>query len=168
MKKNPLLTVEDHEKRFRDLWDSMDRLNEQLGGISESQGEDAEAFFANSLSEDKTIGGVRFDAVYTQVKGGDPGDQQEYDLILEGRSAAAVIEVKYKFRKRDLAQLEQQLQRIQTDFPKYEKKRLYGGIAGFSIPTEVARAAHENGYFVLRRRGQLMRVDVTEMKEARV
>lgn len=81
-------------------------------------------------------------------------------------TAAAVIEVKYKFRKRDLAQLEQQLQRIRSDFPSYKKKFIYGGIAGFSIPTDVAQAAHRKGYFVLRRKGSLLRVDTTTMKPA--
>ncbi|MEY2621041.1 MAG: hypothetical protein RIT26_861 [Pseudomonadota bacterium] len=168
MKKNATLTVDEYEKRFRDLWDSIDRVNQQLGGVGEDLGEDAEAFFADSLRADKSIGGIRFDAVYAKVKGGAPGEQQEYDLILEGRGAAAVIEVKYKFRKRDLAQLDQQLQRIKSDFPSYKRKRLYGGIAAYSIPTEVAHAARERGYFVLRRRGHLMRVDVTEMKESRL
>jgi hypothetical protein len=168
MKKNSFSTVEQYEKHFRDLWDSIDRVNQQLGGVSEDLGEDAEAFFTDSLRADKTIGGIRFDELHAKVKGGAPGQQQEYDLILEGRGAAAVIEIKYKFRKRDLAQVDQQLQRIKSDFPSYKKKRLFGGIAAFSIPTEVANAARERGYFVLRRRGHLMRVDATEMKEARV
>jgi hypothetical protein len=166
MKKNSLLTVEQYEKRFRDLWDSIDRMNQQLGGVGEDLGEDAEAFFAEGLRADKTIGGIRFDEVHAKVKGGLPGQQQEYDLILEGRGATAVIEVKYKFRKRDLAQLDQQLERIRRDFPSYQKKRLFGGIAAFSIPADVAHAARERGYFVLRRRGHLMRVDATEMKAA--
>jgi hypothetical protein len=79
-----------------------------------------------------------------------------------------VIEVKYKFKKSDLHQLDQQLARIRSDFPVYKRKRLYGGIAGFSIPTEVATAARARGYFVLRRRGQLLRVEATDMKEAAV
>jgi predicted AAA+ superfamily ATPase len=168
MKNTTTLSVDDYEKRFRELWNSIDRVNQQLGGVGEDLGEDAENFFADSLRADKTIGGIRFDEVHTKVKGGEPGQQQEYDLILEGRGTAAVIEVKYKFRKRDLEQLDHQMQRIKSDFPSFRRKRLFGGIAAFSIPTEVAHAARARGYFVLRRRGHLMRVDATEMKEARV
>ena len=110
----------------------------------------------------------RSDDIHAKVKGGPPGRQQEYDLILENGRHVAVIEVKYKFKKSDLHQLDQQLARIRSDFPVYKRKRLYGGIAGFSIPTEVAAAARARGYFVLRRRGQLLRVEATDMKEAPV
>ena len=168
MKKNSFFVGETAQERHERIWASIDRLAEQLGGVGDSQGDAAQEFFYYSLRADKTIGGIRFDEIHAKVKGGHPGRQQEYDLLLENAGHVAVIEVKYKCRISDLKQLDQQLSRIRADFPGYKKKRIYGGIAGFSIPTEVADAARAKGYLVLRRRGQLLRVDATEMKEARV
>ena len=162
-KTDHLLSFED---RLQRLFDLHDKIADQVGGLSQSQGDAAEEFFVNSLQDNKTVGGIRFDEVHAQVKGGEPGRQQEYDIILNNGQAAAVIEVKYTVRQRDLAQLEQQLQRIRRDFPSYKKKILYGGIAGFSIPSAVAQAAQAKGFFVLRRRGGLLRVDATTMKPA--
>jgi hypothetical protein len=168
MKKNSIQIGETAQERHDRIWARLDRMAEQLGGVGDSQGDDAEEFFYYTLRADKTVGGICFDDIHAKVKGGPPGRQQEYDLILENGRHVAVIEVKYKFKKSDLHQLDLQLARIRSDFPVYKRKRLYGGIAGFSIPTEVAAAARARGYFVLRRRGQLLRVEATDMKEAPV
>jgi hypothetical protein len=42
--------------------------------------------------------------------------------------------------------------------------KLYGGVAGFSIPAEVTEEAHAKGYFVLKRQGQSFAVDAQSMK----
>jgi predicted AAA+ superfamily ATPase len=165
MKKFNFNPSETDQMRFERIWASLEGVSHKVKGIGDSQGEDAEEFFLNTLQADKNIGGLQFDAVHSQVKGGMPGQQQEYDIILENRGSVAVIEVKYKFRKSDLDQLEQQLKRLKKDFPSYRRKHVYGGIAGFSIRTEVADLARSKGYFVLRRKGQLLRVEAGDMKK---
>jgi hypothetical protein len=169
MKKSATLSkTPTFEERIQSLFDLHEKIAEQLGGISKSQGDATEEFFVNSLMDKKNIGGIRFDEVLTQVKGGEPGRQQEYDIILKNGNVATVIEVKYRFREQDLKQLDQQIQRIKKDFRSFRKMDIYGGIAGFSIPAEVASAAHKKGYFVLRRKGGLLRVDTADMKPAQM
>ncbi len=167
IKKHSLFIGETDQERHDRIWARIDRLAEQVGGIGENLGDAAEEFFFYSLRADKTVGGIHFDQIHAKAKGGHPGQQQEYDLILENGRHVAVIEVKHQFKKSDLSQLDHQLSRIKSDFPAYRRKRLYGGIAGFSISTDVAAAARAKGYFVLRRQGRLLRVDATDMKEAR-
>lgn len=165
MKKYKFNPSESDQQRFERIWASLEGVSNHLSGIGDSQGEDAQEFFVNTLQADKNIGGLQFEALHSQVKGGMPGQQQEYDILLESRASVAVIEVKYKFRKSDLDQLDAQLKRLKKDFPSYRRKHVYGGIAGFSIRTEVADLARRKGYFVLRRKGQLIRIEASDMKK---
>ena len=41
---------------------------------------------------------------------------------------------------------------------------LYGGIAGFSVPADAVKAAKEQGLFVLKRVGQVVKTDAKEMR----
>ena len=142
----------------------LNRLAAMYGGISDNQGSAAEEFFFNSLNASKQIGPIRFDAVLEKVYGGKMGAQQEYDLVLLNGDAAAIVEVKYKVHPGSLAQLQKQMGLFKQHFPEHQHMKLYGGIAGFSVPDEVVQLAHEQGFFVLKRQGESFAVDAGEMK----
>jgi hypothetical protein len=142
----------------------LDRLSAMYGGISDNQGSAAEEFFFNSLNESKQIGQIRFGTVSEKVYGGKIGQQQEYDLVLLNGDAAAIVEVKYKVHPSALDQLHKQLVLFKEHFPEYSGMKLYGGVAGFSVPDEVVQQAHENGFFVLKRQGESFAVDADVMK----
>lgn len=142
----------------------LNRLAVMYGGVSENQGDVAEEFFYNSLSQSKQIGDIHFDDVQQKVYGGRIGKQQEYDLVLLNGDSAAIVEVKYKVHPSSLEQLQKQLSLFKIHFPEHKHMKLYGGVAGFSIPQEIVEEAHANGYFVLRQHGQTMAVDAQRMK----
>ncbi len=142
----------------------LDRLGVMYGGVSENQGAAAEEFFFNSLSQSKQIGNIHFDDVQQKVYGGRIGAQQEYDLVLLNGDSAAIVEVKYKVHPSSLEQLQKQLSLFKVHFPEHQHMKLYGGVAGFSIPAEVASKAHAKGYFVLKRQGESFAVDAQSMK----
>ncbi len=142
----------------------LDRLCAMYGGISDNQGSAAEEFFFNSLNESKQIGPIRFDSVLEKVYGGEMGAQQEYDIVLLNGDAAAIVEVKYKVHPSALVQLQKQMALFKQHFPKHKHMKLYGGVAGFSVPDEVVQQAHENGFFVLKRQGESFAVDADVMK----
>lgn len=143
---------------------SLTRLAKMYGGVSENQGDVAEEFFYNSLSQSKQIGNIHFDDVQQKVYGGKIGKQLEYDLVLLNGDSAAIVEVKYKVHPSSLEQLQKQLSLFKIHFPEHKHMKLYGGVAGFSIPDEIVEEAHANGYFVLRQHGQTMAVDAQRMK----
>jgi hypothetical protein len=142
----------------------LDRLAKLYGGVADNLGSSAEEYFYNSLAETKQIGDLHFDNIYERVKGGDPSNQLEYDIVLVNGNCAALIEVKYKVHANALTQLERQLNHFKTHFPMYERMKLYGGVAGFSVPDDVVQSAHEKGYFVLKRSGDTFAVDTQGMK----
>lgn len=142
----------------------LDRLAAMYGGISDNQGAAAEEFFFNSLNESKQIGPIHFDSVLEKVYGGKMGEQQDYDLVLLNGDAAAIVEVKYKVHPSALVQLQKQMALFKQHFPEHKDMKLYGGIAGFSVPDEVVHLAHEQGFFVLKRQGESFAVDAQRMK----
>ena len=142
----------------------LDRLAAMYGGVSDNQGAAAEEFFFNSLSASKQIGSIHFDDVQSKVYGGRIGAQQEYDLVLLNGDSAAIVEVKYKVHPSSLAQLQKQLALFKVHFPEHKNMKLYGGVAGFSVPDEVTEQAHAQGYFVLKRLGETFAVDAQGMK----
>jgi hypothetical protein len=142
----------------------LDRLATLYGGVSDNQGSAAEEFFFNSLNASKQIGTIRFEEVFPKVFGGKPGAQQEYDILLLNGDAAAIVEVKYKVHPSSLDQVQKQLDLFKVHFPEHAHIKLYGGIAGFSIPDEVTEQAHAKGYFVLKRQGESFAVDAQAMR----
>jgi hypothetical protein len=142
----------------------LDRIAKMVGGIAGSQGDVAEEFFYNSLSQSKQIGNLHFDAVLPKVYGGKIGAQQEYDLVLLNGQCAAIVEVKYKLHSAALEQVAQQLSLFRQHFPEHSAVKLYGGVAGFSVPQEVIDEAHQKGLFVLKRQGESYAVDAQQMK----
>jgi hypothetical protein len=142
----------------------LDRLSAMYGGVADNQGSAAEEFFFNSLSQSKQIGNIHFDDVLPKVYGGKIGAQQEYDLVLLNGDSAAIVEVKYKVHPSSLDQLQKQLALFKIHFSEHKNMKLYGGVAGFSIPDEVTEQAHASGYFVLKRQGDTFAVDAQVMK----
>jgi hypothetical protein len=142
----------------------LDRLAKMYGGIADNMGSSAEEYFYNSLNDSKQIGRFQFDIIYERIKGGSPGSQQEYDLVLVNGTAVALVEVKYKVHLNVLDQVDKQLRSFKQHFPEYQHMQLYGGIAGFSVPDDVVQAAHDKGFFVLKRSGDSFSVDADSMR----
>ena len=141
-----------------------DKLAAKYGGLSDNLGAAAEEFFINSLRQRPIVGGIRFDAVHPRVFGGKMGKQTEYDIVLVNGASAAIIEVKHKVHPSALDQLEAQLAKYKEHFPEHKDFALYGGIAGMSIPDEVAAQAKARGLFVLKCKGEVMEADSAGMR----
>jgi tRNA G37 N-methylase Trm5 len=137
---------------------------EMLNGITESQGLVAEEFFFNSLADALKVGGVQYDGITSNVKRKANGKQVEIDLLLDNGSSLAIIEVKYRARTKNVEQLQKTIATYRELFPHHKDFKIYGGIASFNLDDEVTAHAHEQGFFVLKRKGELMEVDTQGMK----
>jgi hypothetical protein len=142
----------------------IEKINAMYGGISENLGAATEEFFYNSLKDMPVVGGIRYDEIRQHTGVGTPKNFAEIDLWLENGSSIAVIEVKHKVHPKALDQLERQMQRVREFCPEYKDYKLYGGIAGFSIPDEVVAEAKARGLFVLKCKGELMETDSVGMR----
>ena len=143
----------------------IDKLAKLYGNLSENQGSVAEEFFFNSLTANPVIGGIQFDRVtMCNVMAGSPPKRQNFDIVLVNGNSVAVLEVKQKAHISTLDQLEKQLHRYREAFPEYANYKLYGGVAGLSVPDSVVEEAHERGMFVLRQKGDVITVDAEAMR----
>ena len=139
-------------------------VGRRMGSMASNQGDVAEEFFYNALFEKPQVGGIRFDRVLKNIGGGKPGQQAEFDVVMHNGASMAIIEVKYKAYINDIDQVERQLERYRDIFPEYKSYKLYGGIAGFSISENIVERAKEKGFFVLKRKGEVIEAETQAMK----
>jgi hypothetical protein len=148
----------------RELTQSIKDTRSEVDGVGKSQGMVAEEFYANSLTLNPKIGKLKFDQVMTDIKVGKGHDNAQFDVVMINGNSVAIVEVKYRAQIKTITQLEKQMMEFRTRLPIYDKFKLYGGIAGFSVPDNVVQAAHDKGYFVLKRSGDAFAVDTVGMK----
>ena len=144
--------------------DKLNRLSELYGGVSSNQGSAAEEFFFNSLSANPEVGGIKFDRVTPNVMPATKTKQGEFDIVMVNGNSVAVIEVKYKVHPSDIDKATKNLKRYREFYPEHKNYKLYGGIAGFSVPPDAVKAAKEQGLFVLKRVGEVLKTDAKEMR----
>ena len=160
-----LTTLQASSSAKQDNFDAkLDRLAELYGGVSSNQGSAAEEFFYNSLSANPVLGGIKFDRVSPNVTISSRKKQAEFDIVMVNGGSVAVIEVKYKVHPSDLEKVEKSLKRYREFYPEHKSFNLYGGIAGFSVPPDVAKTAKDKGLFVLKRKGDVFTVDAKGMR----
>ncbi len=144
--------------------EKLNRLSELYGGVSNNLGSAAEEFFLNSLTANPVVGGITFDRILPNLHIGTKNKQGEFDIVLVNGSSVAVIEVKYKVHPSDVEKATKNLKRYREFFPEHKNYDLYGGIAGFSVPPDAVKAAKEQGMFVLKRVGEVLKTDAKEMR----
>ena len=140
----------------------VDKVSTLLGNIGQNQGAVAEEFFFNSLEAKPVLGGVRYDEVFDNVKTFNGKLQGEYDVVMVNSKSVALIEVKYAVHPDDIAKTITGIANYRTLFPQHKDFDVYGAIAGFKIPKDVAELAKAQGLIVLKRVGDVMEVDAGE------
>lgn len=140
----------------------VDKVSTLLGNIGQNQGAVAEEFFFNSLEAKPVLGGVRYDEVFDNVKTFNGKLQGEYDVVMVNGKSVALIEVKYAVHPDDIAKTITGIANYRTLFPQHKDFDVYGAIAGFKIPKDVAELAKAQGLIVLKRVGDVMEVDAGE------
>ncbi|MEN9472567.1 MAG: hypothetical protein RLZZ495_656 [Pseudomonadota bacterium] len=134
----------------------IEKLYQLYGSSANNRGAEVEEFFYNSLAHEPMIGDMRFNKVLSNHMIGSKGKETELDLVLVNGNSIAVVEVKSRCHLKDLGQLRKHIDFLRDHSPEFNGYQFYGGIAGFSIPSDVVEAAHEQGYFVLKRRGKVV------------
>jgi hypothetical protein len=150
---------------FKETDRFLKEIGQRMGSMASNQGDVAEEFFYNSLVDQPILGGISFDRVIKNLGAGKPGKNEvEFDIVMHNGAAMAIVEVKYKVHPSNLDQVEKQMRRYRELFPEYKDYKLYGGVAGFSVPDDVVEQAHERGMFVLKRKGDLVEADAEAMR----
>jgi len=132
------------------------KLEQLVGGIGQNQGDVAEEFFFNSLVENPKLGDITFSEIEAGARKHKGKTQEEYDLVLTNGDSIAVIEVKYKVHPNDIKKVKRKIENYRYLFPRDSNFKLYGAIAGFYIPSDAIEEAEKSGFFVLKRKGELI------------
>ena len=114
-----------------------------------------EEYFINSLKDILKIGNLKFDYLLNNVRLQTKKINDEFDILLVNRDSLALIEVKYKTHPNVIESLSKKIEHLKI-LPQYKNYKIYAGVAGFYIPDEVVKKAKEKGYFVLKRKGNLI------------
>ena len=136
----------------------------RMGAMASNQGDVAEEFFYNSLQARPQIGDITFNSVSPNQIFSNKGKHSEFDKVMVNGQSVALIEVKYKAHLSDLDQAQAQVERYRQWRPEHKDYKIYSGLAGFSVPPDVVKAAQARGVVVLKRTGDLVEVDTLGMK----
>ena len=133
----------------------IDKIAKMVGNMGNNQGEVAEEYFVNSLKDVLKIGELNFDYLLENVHLQTKKINDEFDILLVNGSSVAIIEVKYKVHPNVIDSLEKKIEHLKL-MKEYKNYKIYAGVAGFKVPKEVIRKAEEKGYFVLKRKGDVI------------
>jgi len=135
-----------------------DALHEQLGGISNSNGEFAEEFFFNSLKKNMTFAGMHFKSIGNFKREKILPDKTEikaqFDIVLYNGNSVALIEAKYKANLKDIKELvEKKVPNFRLLFPEFAKYKLYLGIGSLVLKDRIVQEAEKLGIGLMRQQG---------------
>lgn len=128
-----------------------------VGSMGNNQGDVAEEFFYNSLSDDLCLNGIKFDFLEKNVTRKKGSVEDEYDLLLVNGKDVFIIEVKYKAHEKDLNRLlNKKYPNFKKLYPEYKNYTHHLGLASFCVNDELKDKAMEEGVTLLQRRGTII------------
>jgi hypothetical protein len=144
---------EEIRKLSKETERKIDKLAKLYGGVSENSRDVAEEFFMRGLENNSSLFGISYEQV-GKLQKKTRKLQGEYDIVLYNGDAIIVIEVKYKLHPDDVKDfVNRKLVNFKPLFPEYKDKKIIGGVAGMSVPTQSYNEAAQHGLLVLTQSG---------------
>ena len=151
---------QESEEADKRLKESLEYISEVVGGIGNNNGEMAEEFFYNTLKRDKTFVNEKFDEIKRNFiyRGHDNKLKMEYDIFLFNGKSAAIIEVKYNAKPKniDIAKLISRVEIFKIWYPEYKNHKIYLGVAAMSFHKDLEWRLHRAGIATIRPVGKKM------------
>ena len=145
--------------------EKLKKIGVLTGNISNNQGAVVEEFFYNSLEKTKKLGDLKFDFIATNIKNRNKEIEDEFDIVAYNGDSILLIETKYKFHPEDVKKIkDKKIPNFKKLFPMYKDYKIYGAVAGFNIPKESIKRAKGDKLFVLKRVGEIAKVDFSQVK----
>jgi len=152
-------------KQIKETGKNIDRLekqiattNQQIGGISQSNGEFCEEYFINAFKANPTFLGERFDIILSHVKPYPAITNDEYDLILHNGGTVVLIEMKYRAKVDDVGKMFKKLESYRDNYPMFQDYKLYLCLASFSFSDDVKATATERGIVLIEHQGEKIEI----------
>jgi len=146
--------------------ESIKAMHRELGGISNSNGEVAEAYFINSFSNCMQFAGQSYDGYFANLKKKNRliNLQGEYDLVLFNCASVVVIEIKYNADKKDVEMFVEKAPIFKQLFPEYAGCDLYLGLAAFHINKGAEKESIKQGIAIIKQVGDTMVINDEHLK----
>jgi len=156
----------ENEQRFKETDKIIKNLSKQIGGISNSNGDVAESYFFNSFKKYPHFAEQDFESVEGNVNkySKSLNLKGEYDLLLSNGTSVAIIEIKYKAKKEDVAEVVSKVETFKILFPQYKDYSLYLGLAGLSVEKGAEKEAIKQGVGIIKQVGKNMVINDAHLK----
>ncbi|MCL1968586.1 MAG: hypothetical protein FWF65_03345 [Bacteroidetes bacterium] len=154
------------EQMYAESRREMKELNSQLGGIANSNGDMAEAYFYNSFKAHKVFAGEQYDYIQKPTVLTNGKVEAEFDMILFNGKSAVIIEVKYRARPNniDIEDIIAQAKLFRIFYPERRDYKIYLGVAAMSFQDGLEKRLHSAGIATIRQIGKKMVVYDKEVK----
>jgi DNA-binding transcriptional MerR regulator len=143
------------DKKLKEMYE---KTNQQIGGISRSNGEFCEEYFINSFKTNPTFMGEKFERVIDYLKPEPAVINDEYDLVLRNGKTVVLIEMKYKAGTDDVGKMFSKLHSYRANYPMFKDYRIYLCLASFRFPAKVRERAEKEGIVLIQQRGDRIEV----------
>jgi len=132
----------------------MKRMDEEMGKWANNQGCFAEEYFYNSFDYgEQNFFGEHFDTIEKNIKPKTKKLEDEYDIVLFNSSSVAIIEVKYKAHKNDVAHVLKKAETFKILCPDYKDFKIYLGLASMAFYPELEQECIEQGVAIIKQVG---------------
>jgi chromosome segregation ATPase len=157
--------VEERKAMAKELNAQIKKVDEQLGGIGQSNGDWTEEYFQNALEAKLEFAGQHYDVMEKNFSRSNKDLKDEYDIAMFNGTSVAIIEIKYKVKIRDLKKMvTKKVPNFRALYPEYANHDLYLGIGSLSIAQNIFKKAEELGIGLLRQKGDTIEVETSFVK----
>jgi hypothetical protein len=158
--------IQQNARESEKLRKSIEAMQKEIGGISNSNGDVAESYFISCFDKSMQFAGQKYDELASNVRKKIKAFnlQGEYDLVLYNCTSVVIIEIKYKARKEDVEPLLKKTPIFKQLYPQYENYNLYLGLAGLHVNVTAEKEAIKQGIAVIKQMGENMVINDAHLK----
>jgi hypothetical protein len=125
----------------------------------------AEHFFRDAFAKSMVFGGIKYDKINFHFIYNSDKPEMFLDIVLMNRTSIAIIEIRNGTSPGFIQKLTgERMNEFRSAFPKFKKRKIYFGIAGFLFSKRVLEKAKECGVGIIRREGDSMEMDAEELR----
>ena len=162
------LTYEMVMQMFAETKELIRQQSINIGGISRSNGQDAEDTIYAALEKDMMFAGLGFHAIDRNWNRKETALklQAEFDIVLINDDTLALIETKYKVRDKDVTKLiDTTLNNFRILFPQYDNYKIVLGVGGMTFDKEAIDKANDNGVGLIKIVGDKVEFQTENIKQ---
>jgi uncharacterized protein YukE len=147
------------EQKQAETWQQIDKLtenvnnlNDNVGGIGNSNGDVAEEFFFNAFKNgQQTFFGEKFDDIEKNIKG--IKLKAEYDIVMLNGKTIGIIEVKYKGKSEFIPKVIKKAETFRINYPYFANYKIYLALAAMSFEDGVEDKCKKEGIAIIKQAG---------------